>query len=103
MEDPDQAHVRVRPFREEDRPGVLALAPRLAEGVASWRDAEAAARAAERWLTGSVASAGERRGAVFVAVRGTRVVGVVSVDRQRTTRPPAASTRLSATPRRACG
>ncbi|MFI7417554.1 GNAT family N-acetyltransferase [Nonomuraea sp. NPDC049684] len=83
MEDMAQAHVRIRPFREEDRPGVLALAPRLAEGVAAWRDPGAAVRAAERWLAGSVAAAEERRGAVFVAVRGSRVVGVVSVDRQR--------------------
>ncbi|NUP62802.1 MAG: GNAT family N-acetyltransferase [Nonomuraea sp.] len=76
--DMDQTDVRIRPVREEDRPDVLALAPRLAEGVAAWRDHDAAVRAAERWLTASI----DGEGAVFVAEKGGRVVGVVSVDRQ---------------------
>jgi len=36
---------RVRPFRPGDREQVLALAPRLAEGVASCRDPEGVANA----------------------------------------------------------
>jgi hypothetical protein len=46
----DQEVVRIRPVRDEDHRAVLALAPRLAEGVAAWRDPEAAAHAAQQWL-----------------------------------------------------
>ncbi len=35
----------IRPFRGEDREQVLALAPRLTEGVAPWRDPAAVASA----------------------------------------------------------
>ncbi|WP_433439974.1 N-acetyltransferase family protein [Nonomuraea sp. CA-141351] len=78
----DQALIRIRPARDEDREAVLTLAPRLAEGVAAWRDHQAAIRAGQRWLTDSLAG---RHGAVFVAVEGddSRVIGVVSVSRQR--------------------
>ncbi|WP_345565767.1 GNAT family N-acetyltransferase [Nonomuraea rosea] len=93
----DQTPVRIRPVRDEDRQAVLALAPRLAEGVAAWRDARAATDAARRWLTDSIAAAQDPHGAVFVAVANTgdsaadgraadggpRVVGVVSVNRQQ--------------------
>ncbi|MFD0884420.1 GNAT family N-acetyltransferase [Streptosporangium algeriense] len=34
-----QPSFTVRPYLPEDRDAVLALAPRLAEGVAAWRDA----------------------------------------------------------------
>lgn len=81
--DMDQTSVRIRPVRQDDRPAVLALAPRLAEGVAAWRDPDAVVRAAEGWLAASIAGAEKREGAVFVADEGGRVVGVVSVNRQR--------------------
>jgi len=35
-----QSSIVIRPYREEDRDAVLALAPRLTEGVAAWRDPE---------------------------------------------------------------
>ncbi|MEV4013376.1 GNAT family N-acetyltransferase [Nonomuraea angiospora] len=77
--------VRIRPAGDDDLEGVLALAPRLAEGVAAWRDPEGARRAARQWLAGSLAAAEARRGAVFVAVDSgePQVVGVVSVQRQQ--------------------
>ncbi|MFI7231266.1 GNAT family N-acetyltransferase [Nonomuraea angiospora] len=77
--------VRIRPACDDDLEGVLALAPRLAEGVVAWRDPEGAERAARQWLTGSLDAAKTQRGAVFVAVDGedSQVVGVVSVQRQR--------------------
>ncbi|MFC4112545.1 GNAT family N-acetyltransferase [Nonomuraea zeae] len=81
-----QTPVRIRPVRDEDRQAVLALAPRLAEGVAAWRDPGAATDAARRWLTDSITAAQDRRGAVFVADGGPPaggVVGVVSVNRQQ--------------------
>ena len=40
----------IRPFQADDREAVLALAPRLTEGVASWRDGAAVA-AAEQWAS----------------------------------------------------
>ncbi|WP_345569810.1 GNAT family N-acetyltransferase [Nonomuraea rosea] len=76
--------ILIRPARDEDRPAVLALAARLAEGVASWRDPEAAVDAARQWLDTSLDPARERRGEVFVAVADEQqVVGVVSVNEQR--------------------
>ncbi|WP_164903440.1 GNAT family N-acetyltransferase [Nonomuraea polychroma] len=77
--------IRIRPALEEDRQAVMALAARLAEGVAAWRDPEAAVDAGRQWLAGSLDATRERRGEVFVAVEGDeqRVVGVVSVNQQR--------------------
>lgn len=81
----DQPRVQIRPARDEDRQAVLALAARLAVGVAAWRDPEAAVEAARQWLTDSLAAAEDGRGAVFVAVENVDapVIGVVSVCRQR--------------------
>ena len=73
----------IRPFQPGDRSQVLALAPRLAEGVAPWRDPAAVRRAAENWLQTSMGSVGEPGHAVYVAVASHRVVGVVAI-RERT-------------------
>jgi ribosomal protein S18 acetylase RimI-like enzyme len=70
--------VAIRPARESDRPGVLALAPRLAVGVAPWRDQAAAVAAGGRWLEDSLASAGRGEGIVLVAVAAGEVAGVIS-------------------------
>lgn len=77
---------RIRPVRDEDHEAVMGLAPRLAEGIAAWRDTEAATHAAQQWLTCSLAAAKEQRGAVFVAVQehdAPHIIGVVSVTRQQ--------------------
>lgn len=60
----------IRPVEVKDRAQVLTLAPRLVEGIAPWRDADAVLVAARDWLTGSMASAAVdvERAAVFVAV-----------------------------------
>ncbi len=76
-------NVEVRPATDRDRDAVLALAPRLAVGVASWRDPRSAVRSAEGWLAGSFDAAASGRGGVFVAVLDSVVVGVVCVDEQR--------------------
>jgi len=57
----------IRPFRGEDREQVLALAPRLTEGVAPWRDPAAVASAVAGWVASSLDSSGEPGHAVFVA------------------------------------
>lgn len=71
--------VQVRPFSGEDAHAVLALAVRLTEGVAPWRDADGVRAAVEKWVAGSVTSAGEQDSALFVAADASGVVGFVSV------------------------
>jgi ribosomal protein S18 acetylase RimI-like enzyme len=70
--------IAIRPAREQDRLGVLALAPRLAAGVAPWRNRTAAAAAGGNWLEESLAAAGRGEGIVFVAVAAGEVAGVIS-------------------------
>ncbi len=70
---------RVRPLRPEDREQVLALAPRLTEGVAPWRDPAAVADTVIGWVTGSMDSACAPGHAVFVAELDGRVGGVITV------------------------
>ncbi|MGA9749781.1 MAG: GNAT family N-acetyltransferase [Nocardioides sp.] len=69
----------IRAFRREDRDAVMALAPRLTLGVASWRDPDAVLRSVTEWVQGSIATVGAPNHAVFVAVLDEQVVGVVSV------------------------
>ena len=75
--------IHIRPATEDDKPAVLQLAPRLAEGLAPWRDRDAAVTAAQRWLADSFATAARADGAVLVAVGQTGVVGVITVSEQR--------------------
>lgn len=77
------APCRIRLATERDKPEILRLAPRLAEGLAPWRDHEAAIRAAQGWLVGSFSAAARHEGAVLVAVGETGVIGVISVTEQR--------------------
>lgn len=70
--------MEIREAQHRDRAAVLGFAARLTEGVAPWRDADGALTAAHGWLEQSLAD-----GAALVAVDGERVVGVVSVARQR--------------------
>ncbi|SEM16222.1 GNAT family N-acetyltransferase [Streptacidiphilus jiangxiensis] len=70
----DTLDLVIRPAGPDDRAAVLALAPRLTEGVAPWRDQEAALRTARGWLSGSLDD-----GAMFVAEGAGEVLGVVSV------------------------
>jgi ribosomal protein S18 acetylase RimI-like enzyme len=76
----DASKVRIRSFQPADREPVLALAPRLAEDVAPWRDPEAVLAAVCGWVQSSAEAAGEAERAVFVADDGGRVVGLVSVS-----------------------
>ena len=49
--------IPIRPADDDDRAGVLELAPRLAEGVAPWRDQAEALLAGRRWLEESLDAA----------------------------------------------
>lgn len=70
--------MQVRRFAEADRASVIALAPRLTEGVAGWRDRRAVRAAVLDWVTGSVAAAAVDDHAVFVADDDGMVLGFVT-------------------------
>jgi ribosomal protein S18 acetylase RimI-like enzyme len=75
-------HLRIRAAGDHDRPAVLQLAPRLAEGVAPWRDHQAALLAAQQWLTDSFAAAARQDGTVLVAVCKASIAGVITISEQ---------------------
>jgi hypothetical protein len=62
---------------------LLALAPRLTEGVADWRDPQAVLRAVRGWVQSSLAEASQPGRAVYVAVADGRVAGIVTVCEQK--------------------
>jgi ribosomal protein S18 acetylase RimI-like enzyme len=72
----------VTPYRPEDRDAVLALAPRLAVGVAAWRPIEGVTSAVREWFEESVNTRGDNR-ATYVARLDGEVVGMVAVSEQR--------------------
>jgi ribosomal protein S18 acetylase RimI-like enzyme len=69
--------VQIREYTPADRDAILALAPRLTEGKAPWRDDDAWLVAVRSWIADAAESAGRPDNAVFVAVDGDQVVGVV--------------------------
>jgi ribosomal protein S18 acetylase RimI-like enzyme len=80
---PEDASVQIRPFETGDRDAVMAIAPRLTEGVAAWRDPVLLLRAVREWVQGAVDSAGKEDHAFYVAVAGDRVVGLVGVSERK--------------------
>jgi ribosomal protein S18 acetylase RimI-like enzyme len=83
------AHVQIREYVPADLDAIMALAPRLTEGKAPWRDDEAWLAAVRGWISGAAQSAAAPDNAVFVAVDGAvdgdgdgdgdKIVGVVHV------------------------
>lgn len=71
------SEIEVRPCRQEDADAVLALAPRLVEGVPPWRDAGRVRTAVNAWVVGSI-DHGDSDEPVLVAVVDATVVGFVS-------------------------
>jgi arginine/ornithine N-succinyltransferase beta subunit len=71
--------IGVRPADDADTGGILDLAPRLAEGVAPWRDQAEALLAGRRWLEGSLDAAKNGEGAVLVVADSGGVAGVICV------------------------
>jgi ribosomal protein S18 acetylase RimI-like enzyme len=67
--------MRVRRFEEADRSAVLALAPRLTEGVAAWRPHELVLSAVTGWVVEALARAFEPGRFVFVADEDDAVLG----------------------------
>jgi ribosomal protein S18 acetylase RimI-like enzyme len=76
----DEPAVQIRPYRPGDREQVMAIAPRLAEWVASWRDQDAVLAAVHGWVRDSVDSCGQPGHAAYVAALGQHVAGFVSVS-----------------------
>lgn len=85
MSDETAATATIRLVQAADREQVLALAPRLAEGIPPWRDRDAVIAAARTWFDASIDKALAGDAAVFVAAddASSRVVGAVSVSRNR--------------------
>ena len=69
----------MRPYQPADRLAAMALAPRLSEGVAPWRDSDAVRSAVAAWVEGSLDSAQADDRAVFVAESHEGLVGLVTV------------------------
>ena len=70
--------MRVRRFEAADHSAVLALAPRLTEGVAPWRPRELVLSAVTGWVVEALQRAGEPRRLVLVADLDGTVVGFVA-------------------------
>ena len=75
----DYGDFAIRPARPQDYPALAGLSPRLAIGVAPWRDPAKVATAAREWIESSLASAGEQGHAVLVALLDGQVAGMVSL------------------------
>jgi GNAT superfamily N-acetyltransferase len=76
----DEGRVVIRPYAAPDHAALMALAPRLMEGVASWRGPEAVLNAVTGWVAGYADVDGRDKSAVFVAEESGRVVGFVGVS-----------------------
>jgi ribosomal protein S18 acetylase RimI-like enzyme len=72
--------IQVREYNPADRAAVLALAPRLTDGMPTWRDPAAWLSAVRGWVRDSADNAGQPGHAIYVAVAGEQVVGLVSVS-----------------------
>ena len=79
----DNSGISIRPASDADKEAIFALAPRLGEGVAPWRDQNEARTAGRRWLADSLAGAAAGDGTVFVAADGDAIAGVISVRPSR--------------------
>jgi ribosomal protein S18 acetylase RimI-like enzyme len=71
---------RIRLATRVDQEAVLALADRLCEGVARWRDPEAVVAAVRGWVQSSLATMDDPGHAVLVAELDGSVVGFVTVS-----------------------
>jgi ribosomal protein S18 acetylase RimI-like enzyme len=74
---------RIRPASASDREQILALAPRLTDGVAEWRDPRAVRRGVTGWVQDSLDGSNRHDQAVLVADRDGAVCGFVSVGMRK--------------------
>jgi ribosomal protein S18 acetylase RimI-like enzyme len=69
--------VQIREYTPADRDAIMALAPRLAEGMPAWRDRAAWLAAVRGWMNDAADAAIRPDNVVYVAVDGGQVLGVV--------------------------
>ncbi|TCC02941.1 GNAT family N-acetyltransferase [Kribbella soli] len=74
--------MHIRQYEEADRSAVLALAPRLTEGVAPWRPPSGVLAAVTGWVADALHHAGEPDRFVFVAEDGGDIAGFVSGEQR---------------------
>jgi ribosomal protein S18 acetylase RimI-like enzyme len=74
-----QATIHIRSYQPADHAQVMTLAPRLAEWVAPWRDPAAVLTAVQGWVQDSIDALGQPGRAVYLAVDGQAILGVVTV------------------------
>ena len=74
----DGPSASVRPYRPADGKSLRALAPRLTEGVAQWRDPAGVRAAVDSWVADAIANPGEDS-TLLVAEIGRSLVGFISV------------------------
>jgi ribosomal protein S18 acetylase RimI-like enzyme len=74
---PPAEPIQIREYTPADRDAIMALAPRLTEGMAAWRDRDRWLAAVREWMADAAASAGRDDNVVYVAVDGDQIVGVV--------------------------
>jgi ribosomal protein S18 acetylase RimI-like enzyme len=74
-----QGTIHVRSYQPGDHAQVMTLAPRLAEWVAPWRDPAAVLNAVRGWVQDSIDALSQPGHAVYLAVDGDAVVGVITV------------------------
>ena len=87
----DISDIVIRPAADGDKESILALGPRLAIGVAPWRNQAEALAVGRRWLEDSIAAAAAAGdGAVLVAIDNSKrrgregdVAGVISIRPSR--------------------
>lgn len=75
----EESTIEIRPYQLADRDLVLALAPRLTEWVASWRDPVAVLAAVQGWVNDSLDAIARPGHAVYVAAMGDGIAGFVTV------------------------
>jgi GNAT superfamily N-acetyltransferase len=71
---------QIRPAEDSDRDLLMAMAERLQEGVAAWRDPEAVLQAVRGWVRDSLGDLSDPDSTAFVAGRDGEVVGFVCVS-----------------------
>jgi GNAT superfamily N-acetyltransferase len=74
------AAITIRPYTPDDRAAMLALAPRLVEGIAPWLEPQAFLRTAQSWLEGSIANIGPGQAVLLAFDAQERCAGFVCVQ-----------------------
>lgn len=74
---------RIRPAQASDRAFMEGLAPRLAIGIAPWRDVEAMTATARRWLVSDLERIGPDAAVFLAETQEGRPIGAVAVARSQ--------------------